>query len=176
MGKVSIGLRGWRFEESEVFEADDSFRPLEEMSSDVRDRVLRLTALVGSPCDACWLLHGDEHVERCNVAELVYGEPSHEVVLCAEHEPDFLYWYHEAGGERFRGQSELQNAFHEWFADGGRAPEGYAGLEHVDTAPEQVPVPPDPDLELLSVELPESERERIDLHDPKDRHDPEEES
>lgn len=163
MGKVSIGLRGWRFDEDEIFTGEGDFRPVDEMPEDARKRLVRLQALVGSPCDACWLIHGDEAIHECNPAEVVYGEPHGEVVLCADHEPDFYYWFSEAGGDRYRGEQELQDEFHEWFADGGRAPEGFGGLEHVDTDPENVPEPPEPDQEALNVELPEDERKRIDL-------------
>ena len=163
MGKVSIGLRGWRFDEEEVFTEDGDFRPMDEMSTDTRNRLVRLSALVSSPCDACWLIHGDEKVHECNATEVVYGEPLAEVALCAEHEPDFLYWFGEAGGNRFKGERELQDEFHEWFADGGRAPEGYGGVEHVDTDPDDLPEPPEPDHEAANVELPEDERKRIDF-------------
>jgi hypothetical protein len=163
MGKVNIGLRGWRFEEDEIFTEDDEFRPMDEIPDDSRKRLVRLQALVGSPCDACWLIHGDENLQECNVAAVVYGEPLSEVVLCAEHESEFLYWFGEAGGRQFKGEERLQDEFHEWFLDGGRAPEGYGGLEHVETDPEDVPEPPEPDQKALNVELPEEERERIDL-------------
>jgi hypothetical protein len=163
MGKVSIGLRGWRFDEDEVFTESGDFRPMDEIPPDPRKRLVRLQALVASPCDACWLIHGDAEVHKCNQSEVVYGEPLAEVVLCADHEPDFLYWFAEAGGEQYKGEQELQDEFHEWFADGGRAPEGYGGVEHVETDPEDVPVPPDPDQEALNVDLPEEERKRIDL-------------
>lgn len=144
-GKVSIGLRGWRFDEDEVFDESGAYRPLSEMPRDVANRVSRLSALVTAPCHACYLVHGEAEIGRCRVAKVVYGEPMSEVLLCTQHEPDFLYWYREAGGEALRGDPELRDAFHEWFADGGRAPEGYGGLEHVDTDPENLPDPPDPD-------------------------------
>ncbi|MFC4551504.1 MULTISPECIES: hypothetical protein [Halorussus] len=163
MGKVSIGLRGWRFDEEEVFTEDGDFRPMDEMPADTRNRLVRLSALVGSPCDACWLIHGDDDLPACNVSEVVYGEPLAEVGLCREHEADFLYWFAEAGGDRFKGQDRLQDEFHEWFADGGRAPDGYGGLEHVDTDPDDLPEPPEPDQYALDVEVPEEERKRIDL-------------
>jgi hypothetical protein len=163
MGKVSIGLRGWRFDEDEVFTESGDFRPMDAIPPDPRKRLVRLQALVASPCDACWLIHGDAEVHKCNQSEVVYGEPLGEVVLCADHEPDFLYWFSEAGGDQFKGEQVLQDEFHEWFADGGRAPEGYGGLEHVETDPEDVPEPPDPDQEALNVELPEEDRKRIDL-------------
>lgn len=165
MAKVSIGLRGWRFEESDVITEEGELRPVDEIPSDERRRVIRLSALVGSPCNACWLIHGDENIHRCNVAAVVYGEPLSEVVLCESHESDFLYWYREAGGRAFRGQRELQDEFHEWFADGGRAPEGYAGIKHVDTDPDSIPEPPEVDLSVLNVDLPEEKQERINLRD-----------
>lgn len=167
MGKVSIGLRGWRFEESDVFDEAGEFRPLDEMPPDVAHRVSRLSALIGSPCDACWLIHGDENREACNVAAIVYGEPMAEVILCQTHEPDFLYWYREQGGDEHRGTPAFQDAFHEWFADGGRAPDGYAGLEHVDTDPRNLPHPTI-DQDALTIELPDDEKERINLR-PTDR-------
>ena len=145
MGKVSIGLRGWRFDEEEVFDEEGRYRPLSEMPSDVSDRVSRLAALVTAPCHACYLIYGDDEIARCNVAEIVYGEPMAEVLLCADHEPDFLYWYREEGGEALRGDPELPDAFHVWFDDGGRAPADYGGIDHVDTDPDALPEPPDPE-------------------------------
>ena len=165
MGKVSIGLRGWRFDEEEVFTESGEYRPMDDMSADTQHRLGRLTALVGSPCDACWLIHGDEDLQACNVVEVVYGEPLAEIVVCSDHETDFLYWYFEEGGEQYRGEEELQDAFHEWFADGGRAPDGYAEMEHVDTDPDDLPEPPEPDLEEMNVEIPADERTEIDLRD-----------
>ncbi|PSP89652.1 hypothetical protein BRC90_04835 [Halobacteriales archaeon QS_4_69_34] len=144
MGKVSIGLRGWRFEESEVFTEAGEVRPLPEMEPAVRQRVARLMVVAERPCDACFLLHGEAEKRRCNVAEAVYGEPLSEVVLCETHEPDFLYWFREAGGSARRGEEGFRDAFHEWFADGGRAPKDYGGIEHVDTDPASLPEAPDP--------------------------------
>ena len=37
MGKISIGLRGWRFEEDEVFDAEGNVRPFGEMDEDTRE-------------------------------------------------------------------------------------------------------------------------------------------
>jgi hypothetical protein len=167
MGKVSIGLRGWRFDEDDVFTEEGSLRPLGEMSEDARERVSRLTALVGEPCDACWLLHGDEDLAACTAATVVYGEPLAEVLLCDEHEAEFVYWFQEAGGADLRGEPELPDAFHEWFAAGNRAPEGFGGVEHVLTEPEDLPDATGPDPSVLNVELPEEERERIDLRNMK---------
>lgn len=164
MGKVSIGLRGWRFDEEEVFDEDGEFKRLEEIPEETRLRLQRLELLVTDPCQACWLIHGDENVAECNVAEAVYGEPRSEVALCDEHEPDFLYWFREEGGERYMGEDELKDAFHEWFAGGGRAPEGYGGVEHVDTDPEDLPDPSEVDPEEVKMEPPEDGK-RIDLRD-----------
>ena len=143
MAKVSIGLRGWRFEEDEVFTDDEEFKPLDEVPEDARKRLIRLTYLVTKPCDACYLHYGEDEKRRANEAEIVYGEPNEEVLLCGDHEADFLYWYREAGGREFRGDEAFRDAFHEWYADGGRAPEGYGGLEHVETDPDDLPSPPD---------------------------------
>lgn len=167
MTKVSIGLRGWRFEEEEVFDETGAFRPLTEMPSDTRDRIGRLMAIIGNPCDACWLIHGEEEKQRCRPAAVVYGEPLREVVLCETHEADFLYWFREAGGRDLTGKRAFQNVFHQWFADGGRAPDGYAGIEHVETEPDVVPEPM-AQAELSSQEdeldsLSEQERESLDV-------------
>jgi hypothetical protein len=159
MGKISIGLRGWRFDEEEVIDENGEIRPLEQMEPDTRYRIVRLTTLVGEPCDACWLIHGQENAARCNPTDVVYGEVLGEVTVCAEHEADFLYWYREAGGSQYRGEKALQDEFHEWFADGGRAPEGYGGIEHVETDPDSVP---NPDMHR---ELPSLEEEIDELDD-----------
>jgi hypothetical protein len=164
MTKISIGLRGWRFDEEAVFSEDGEFRPLEEVSDDTRKRLIRLTYLQGKPCDACYLIHGEAEKKRANQAEIVYGEPMEEVLLCQTHEPDFLYWFREAGGSERTGTETFRDEFHEWFASGNRAPEGYAGLEYVDTDPEDLPSPPDP--EELNQRLNENydgERKKIDL-------------
>lgn len=165
MGKVSIGLRGWRFDEEAVFTPEGELRPIDEMPQETRDRVSRLTALVGSPCDACWLVHGDEERSSCNTVEVVYGEPLAEVLLCADHEPDFLYWFNEVGGDVHRGEPTLQDAFHEWFADGGRAPADYDGIEHVDTDPDAIPRPSTADPDPADFDVPAEEAAAIDLRD-----------
>ena len=72
MGKVSIALRGWRFDEEEVFDDDGEMRPLEEMNRETRERLIRLRVVAGEPCDVCWLLN--ESKSDCNVARIVYGE------------------------------------------------------------------------------------------------------
>ena len=164
MTKVSIGLRGWRFDESAVFTDDDEFRPLEELPDDTRRRLVRLTYLQGKPCDACYLIHGEADKKRCNEAEIVYGEPMEEVLLCPDHEADFLYWYREAGGSDAAGSETFRDEFHEWFAAGNRAPDGYGGLDHVDTDPASLPSPPDPaELNRRLNENYDGERKRIDL-------------
>ena len=166
MAKVSIGLRGWRFDEDEVFTEDGEFRPLEEMSEDTAQRLSRLVTLVEEPCDACYLVYGEAEKRRCKQATIVYGEPMEEVVLCDDHESDFLYWYRETGGKRYRGEEEFRDVFHEWFADGGRAPEGYGGLDHVETDPETLPDPPDPaEVQERIEEEAAFEGERIDLRE-----------
>lgn len=165
MGKVSIGLRGWRFDETDLFTEDGELRALEEMPTDVRNRVSRLSNLVDKPCDCCWLDHGDEHIEACNVAEVVYGEPMAEVVVCADHEADLLYWYRECGGDEHRGEDSFDDAFHEWYLDGGHAPAGYGPDRHVETEPEALPeFGPVGNMEpAITLEDLGRERERIDL-------------
>jgi len=162
MSKVSIGFRGWRFEEDEVFDERGDYRDFDEMPEDASQRLRRLPTLMDRPCDACYLRHGDDDTER-NTPAAVYGEPRAEVLLCAEHEVDFYYWFLEDGGEQHRGTDELQAAFREWFADGGRAPDWYDGPEHVATDPAATPDPDIPDPEIHNVELPESEQSSIDL-------------
>lgn len=167
MGKVSIGLYGWRFNESELFDEDDDWRPLDAMTPDTRRRLLRLQTVIGKPCDACYLVYGEADKEACDVAEVVYGEPMEEVVLCQRHETDFLFWFRERGGRSLAGQETFRDAFHEWFDDGGRAPDGYEGIEHVAEAPEALPEPPDPEdvyereEELLADIRPEFEGEGV---------------
>ncbi|AFK20573.1 hypothetical protein E6P09_12265 [Haloferax mediterranei ATCC 33500] len=164
MAKVSVGLRGWRFEESEIFSEDGEFKPLDEIPEDSRKRLVRLISLVEEPCDACYLIHGDEEIHKCRQARIVYGEPGEEALLCDQHEPDFLYWFREEGGRDFVGDVVFADAFHEWFADGGRAPDGYGGLEHVDTDPDELPSPPDANEIQRRLEA-NFEGERIDIRD-----------
>jgi hypothetical protein len=142
MGKISIGLRGWRFDEAAVLGDDGTVRPLDEIPEEQRQRLVRLEQLLDRPCDACYLIHGEADKQRCRQATIVYGEPFDEVLLCDAHEPDFLYWFREAGGRDLQGDEAFRDAFHEWFADGGRAPDGYAGLDHVETDPDSLPEPP----------------------------------
>jgi hypothetical protein len=165
MGKVSIGLRGWRFDEDEVFAADGTVRPLDNMPEDTRERVLRLSGLMEEPCDACYLTYED--VQQCRPAQVVYGEPMGEVLVCSVHEPDFVYWFREAGGRQWAGETELRDRFHEWFADGGRAPDEYDGVEHVEADPDDVPEAPDPQAELpgLQEEIDAMDDEELDALD-----------
>jgi hypothetical protein len=166
MAKVSIGLRGWRFEEHEVFTQEGEFRPLTEIPEEARQRLVRLSLIVERACDACYLVHGDEEKKRCREATIVYGEPLDEVLLCDDHEADFLYWFREEGGRELTGDDEFRDAFHEWFAAGGRAPDGYAGLDHVETDPDALPEPPDPsEIQRRLEEANEFEGERIDLRE-----------
>jgi len=164
MGKVSVGLRGWRFEEADIFNDDGMFKELAEIPEDDRKRLLRLVSLVEQPCDACRLIHGEEEIHRATQAAIVYGEPNNEVVLCDDHETDFIYWYQEAGGSEYRGTDEFDDAFEAWFGDGGRAPEEFGSVDHVETDPETLPDPPD--AEELNAMLSEGyEPERIDLRE-----------
>ncbi|AUV82142.1 hypothetical protein C2R22_11195 [Salinigranum rubrum] len=166
MSKVSIGLRGWRFEEREVFTEEGEFRPLTEIPKETRHRLVRLSLIVERPCDACYLVHGESEKDRCRQATIVYGEPLDEVLLCDAHEADFLYWFREGGGRGLAGDEEFRDAFHEWFAAGGRAPEGYAGLEHVETDPDTLPDPPDAqEVQRRLEETNEFEGEQIDLRE-----------
>jgi len=161
MAKVSIGLRGWRFDEAEVFDEDGEFRPFGGLSPDVQRRLARLAVIHDEPCDACWLVHGEENVEDCAVAAAVYGEPFAEVLLCGDHERDFHFWY-EREGHRFAGTEEFQDRFHEWFAAGGRASEDYEGVEHVETDPADLPDPA-ADPSVANAPVPEEEQIEIDI-------------
>ena len=164
MGKVNVGLRGWRFAEADIFTDEGLFKQLEEIPKDDRQRLLRLVSLVEKPCDACRLIHGEDEIHRARQAAVVYGEPNDEVVLCADHEADFLYWYQNDGGSEYRGSAAFDDAFEEWFDNGGRAPEEFETVEHVETDPEGLPDPPD--AEELNAMLSEGyEPERIDLRE-----------
>jgi hypothetical protein len=167
MAKVSVGLRGWRFDEEEVFTDEGEWAPLDEMSDDTRNRLLRLGLLMDQPCDACYLEHGEEEKQRANPADIVYGEPGDEVLLCSAHEPDFLYWFREAGGSEFAGEERFRDEFHEWFAAGNRAPEGYGPDEHVEEAPDEMPNLPGPEEAQRRLEQStEFEEKRYDLRPP----------
>ena len=166
MSKVSIALRGWRFDEDEVFDEHGAMRPLREMSNETRTRIVRLSVAAGQPCDACWLEHGRANVQQCNVARVIYGEPLHEVLLCADHEPEFLYWFREAGGRELADRpTEFEDAFYEWFDDGNRAPEDYGGMEYVNTEPEAVPKPQRDGIPTLEEELERMDDEELDALD-----------
>ena len=145
MGKVSIGLRGWRFDEDEIFTDAGGWKPLEEIPKEPRHRLVRLQVVMNKPCDACYLIHGEENKRQCRPASIVYGEPLDEVLLCDEHEADFLFWFRERGGASIAGEETFRDAFHEWFDDGGRAPDDYGGMEHVEEAPEELPDLRDPE-------------------------------
>jgi len=161
--KVSIGLRGWRFDEDEVFTEDGEYRDFAEMDDDVRNRLVRLSVVVEETCDACWL-ETDDPDER-NQVEYVYGEPLSEVLVCEPHEPDFVYWFRERGGDRYAGIDEFDDRFHEWFLEGGRAPDWYDGMEYV-AGGEDLPSPPTPDPEYLEGHVAEGKPEqRIDLRE-----------
>ena len=167
MAKVSIGLRGWRFDEDVVFDEDGTVRDIVEMPDDTRDRLIRLSALLGEPCSLCWLIHGEDHIEQCNMGDVVYGEPLAEVLLCSDHEPDFVYWFQEEGGSEYAGTAALQDEFYEWFANGNRAPESFGAIEHVDRAPDNLPNPMEEDsldeVAAQAAELEEEEQEALDL-------------
>jgi len=143
MAKVSVGLRGWRFDEEEIFTDDEELKPLDEIPEEPRERLVRLVGLVEEPCDVCYLEHGEDEIHRCNQAEIVYGEPKGEVLLCPEHERDLLYWFREEGGSEHAGTLEFADRFHEWVAAGNEAPEGYGSVEHVDEDPDGLPDLPD---------------------------------
>ena len=162
MAKVSIGLRGWRFEEDEIFSDDEELKPLDEIPEDPRERLLRLVSLVEEPCDVCYLDYGESEVHRCNEAEIVYGEPDGEVLLCPEHEPDLLYWFREEGGSDHKGSVEFADRFHEWIAAGNEAPKGYGSVEHVEQDPDGLPDLPDQQEVQERLEA-DFEGERIDI-------------
>ncbi|MDZ5812331.1 hypothetical protein U4E84_13360 [Halorubrum sp. AD140] len=162
MAKVSIGLRGWRFDEDEIFTDDEELKPLDEIPEEPRERLVRLVALVEEPCDVCYLEYGEAEVHRCNQARIVYGEPNGEVLLCPEHEPDLIYWFREEGGSDHAGSLEFGDRFHEWVAAGNGAPDGYGSVEHVDEDPEGLPDLPDQQEIQERVEQ-GFEGERIDI-------------
>ena len=162
MSKVSVGLRGWRFDEDEIFTRDEELKPLDEIPEEPRERLLRLVALVEEPCDVCYLDHGEDAVHRCNQAEMVYGEPNGEVLLCPKHEPDLIYWFREEGGSEHAGELEFGDRFHEWVAAGNEAPEGYGSVEHVEEDPDELPDLPDQQDIQERVEQ-DFEGERIDI-------------
>ena len=56
MAKVSIGLRGWRFDEADIVSEDGVLKPLEEIPEEPRERLVRLVGLVDEPC-------GDRYLE-----------------------------------------------------------------------------------------------------------------
>jgi len=162
MAKVSVGLRGWRFDEEEIFTDDGELRPLDEIPEGPRERLFRLVSLVEEPCDVCYLEYGESEVHRCTQAEIVYGEPEGEVLVCPEHEPDLIYWYREEGGSDHAGSREFADRFHEWVAAGNEAPEGYGSVEHVEEDPDGLPDLPDQREVQERVEQ-DFEGDRIDI-------------
>ncbi|WP_435160027.1 hypothetical protein [Halorubrum sp. SY-15] len=162
MAKVSIGLRGWRFDEADIVSEDGVLKPLEEIPEEPRERLVRLVGLVDKPCDVCYLEHGEEEAHRCAEAAIVYGEPGGEVLLCDAHEPDLVYWYREAGGAAHAGEQTFGDRFHEWIAAGNEAPPGYESVEHVDEDPEGLPELPD-QLEVQRRMEENFEGRRIDI-------------
>lgn len=164
MAKVSVGLRGWRFDETDIFTDDGEFRPLEDIPEEPRERLVRLVGLVEEPCDVCYLEHGEAEVHRCAQAEIVYGEPGGEVLLCPAHEPEFIYWFREAGGSDHKGTVEFGDRFHEWVAAGNEAPEGYGSVDHVDEDPASLPDPPDQQEIQERIEA-DFDGERIDIRE-----------
>lgn len=164
MAKVSVGLRGWRFDEEEIITDDGELKPLDEIPADPRERLFRLVGLVEEPCDVCYLEYGEAEVHRCNQAEIVYGEPNGEVLLCPEHEPELIYWYREEGGSEHAGDLEFGDRFHEWVATGNGAPEGYGSVEHVEEDPEGLPDLPDQQEIQERVER-DFEGDRIDVRE-----------
>jgi hypothetical protein len=162
MAKVSIGLRGWRFDEADIVSEDGVLKPLEEIPEEPRERLVRLVGLVDEPCDVCYLEYGEEEAHRCAEAAIVYGEPGGEVLLCDAHEPDLVYWYREAGGAAHAGEQTFGDRFHEWIAAGNEAPPGYESVEHVDEDPEGLPELPD-QLEVQRRMEENFEGRRIDI-------------
>lgn len=164
MAKVSVGLRGWRFDEEELFTDEGQWTPIDDLSPDTRDRLLRISILMDQPCDACYLIHGEDEIRRCNRSAIVYGEPGDEVLLCEDHESDFLYWFREEGGRELAGEELFRDEFHEWFAAGNRGPEDYGPDEHVETDPEALPDLPSPqEAQEMLEEAADYEKERYDL-------------
>jgi hypothetical protein len=139
MGKVSVGLYGWCFNESDIFNESGHFIPLSEMPLDTSRRMSRLTSIIGSPCDICWSIHGDKDLSLCEVARVVYGEPFEEVLLCFNHEKDFIYWFREEMGFEQSEKPEFKNMFYDWFSNSNGAPDSYTGIEHVSTDQSSLP-------------------------------------
>ena len=164
MAKVSVGLRGWRFDEEEIFTDDGQLKPLDEIPEGPRERLFRLVGLVEEPCDVCYLDYGESEVHRCNQAEVVYGEPEGEVLLCPEHEPELIYWYREAGGSEHAGSVAFGDRFHKWVAAGNEVPEDYGSVEHVEEDPDGLPDLPEQQEIQERVER-NFEGERIDIRE-----------
>lgn len=118
-------MRGWRFDPEVVFTEDGDVKPLEEVPEPDRLRLVRLTEIIGNACHVCMLRNPEEGWDAWRKADAVYGEPTHEVLVCDEHEPVFYYWFWEEGGEMYKGEDELQREFHDWVEEGGGAPKDY---------------------------------------------------
>lgn len=123
--KVCIGLRGWKFDPDNIFDAEGDMKPIDEIPEDDRLRVVRLREIIGNACHVCMLRNPEEGWDAWRKADAVYGEPTHEVLVCDEHEKEFLYWFWDEGGEEYKGENELQTRFHDWVEEGGEAPAGY---------------------------------------------------
>jgi len=143
MAKVSVGLRGWRFDEEEIFTDDEELKPLDEIPEEPRERLVRLVSLVEEPCDVCYLEHGEAEVHRCNQAEIVYGEPKGEVLLCPEHEPNLIYWFRGGGRQRARRRPRVRRPLPRVGRRGQRGPGWVRPVEHVEEDPDGLPDLPD---------------------------------
>ncbi|MDY7082656.1 MAG: hypothetical protein SXQ77_09685 [Halobacteria archaeon] len=123
--KVCIGLRGWKFDPDDVFQEDGELKPIDDMPEDDQLRIVRLSEIVGNACHVCMLRHPEEGWDEWVKADVVYGEPTAEILTCDEHEADFLYWFFEEGGKEYKGDEMMPDLFHKWVKEGGEAPEGY---------------------------------------------------
>ena len=112
--KVCIGLRGWRFNPDDVFDSEGRIKKPEDIPEGQRERIARLSDIVGNACHVCMLLHPDAGWDEWVKADVVYGEPRHEVLMCDEHEDVFETWFFDEGGKALKGSEELQYEFHEW--------------------------------------------------------------
>ncbi|MFB6283315.1 MAG: hypothetical protein ABEK59_05185 [Halobacteria archaeon] len=115
--KISIGLRGWRFNPDDVFDADGNLKSPEEIPEDQRERIARLPDIIGNACHVCMLLNPDEGWDEWTKATVVYGEPRHEVLTCDDHEPVFETWFFDEGGEALKGSDNLADTFHAWIKE-----------------------------------------------------------
>ncbi len=72
-------------------------------------------------------------------SRIVYGEPMGEVLVCSDHEADFLYWFREEGGEPTAAKRRSAE-FHEWFQGGNRVHRMEHSDVHVQRTPAEVSV------------------------------------